>query len=106
MVPPFLAPVCTVSCRTTLPDPLKRSPRRVALGDLNLKSKLEIEEQLLVIVKRFGGIAARVAAKLNVDPSFVSRVVHGQRKSPEIISALLGELKSIRNALNEAIIED
>jgi transcriptional regulator with XRE-family HTH domain len=40
----------------------------------------------------FKGIFARVAHKLNVSPSMVSRVANGHRSSPKIRAALLEEL--------------
>ena len=47
-----------------------------------------------------GGIYKRVAAKLGIDESFVSRVATGQRKSPRVISAIHYELTLIRDYLN------
>jgi len=71
-----------------------------------VKSESNNEDDLLSVAKRFRGIAARVAAKVDVDPSLVSRVINGERKSPEIISALREELKQIRDALNDAIVDE
>jgi transcriptional regulator with XRE-family HTH domain len=42
------------------------------------------------------GIYSRVAKKLQVDPSYVSRVARGERRSPEIEKALTMELKKIQ----------
>jgi hypothetical protein len=41
------------------------------------------------------GIFARVAQNLSVDPSYVSRVANGKRRSPEIEHALAQELRRI-----------
>jgi hypothetical protein len=41
------------------------------------------------------GVYARVAKKLHVDPSFVSRVAAGKRTSPTIQRALAEELRKI-----------
>jgi transcriptional regulator with XRE-family HTH domain len=52
------------------------------------------------------GIMKRVASKVGVDPSLVSRVIHGERKSPEMLEALRDELKLVRDYLNEALDEE
>lgn len=54
-------------------------------------------------MKQIRGIALRVAAKVDVDPSLVSRVISGERNSPEVMAALWEELKLIRDALDKAI---
>ena len=41
------------------------------------------------------GVYARVARKVGVDPSFVSRVAAGKRTSPTIRRALASELRKI-----------
>ena len=71
-----------------------------------LKYKPGNDDELLSAMKRVRGIAARVAAKTDVDPSLVSRVIHGERNSPAIISALREELSLIRDALNKAIADE
>ena len=43
----------------------------------------------------YRGLYSRVALKLGVDRSYVSRVARGERRSPEIESALQVELKRI-----------
>ena len=50
----------------------------------------------------FRGLYQRVAAKLGVDPSFVSRVARGERKSPAVLAALQDEMRVIREHLNKA----
>jgi hypothetical protein len=41
------------------------------------------------------GLFARVAKKLGIDPSYVSRVAHGHRKNEKISQALNAELKKV-----------
>jgi transcriptional regulator with XRE-family HTH domain len=43
----------------------------------------------------YRGLYSRVARKLGVDRSYVSRVARGERKSPEIEAALQAELRRI-----------
>jgi hypothetical protein len=52
-------------------------------------------ESLLDLHRRHQGIFARVAQNLSVDPSYVSRVANGKRRSPEIEQALARELRRI-----------
>ena len=47
----------------------------------------------------FRGVYSRVARKLGVDRSYVSRVARGERRSPEIEEALRSELRRIEAAL-------
>jgi transcriptional regulator with XRE-family HTH domain len=48
----------------------------------------------------FKGMYARVARKLNVSPSMVSRVANGHRVSPKIKKALFEELKAVKQKLD------
>jgi hypothetical protein len=48
----------------------------------------------------FRGVYNRVAVKLGVDPSYVSRVARGERRSPAIVAALEEEMTIIREHLN------
>jgi hypothetical protein len=41
------------------------------------------------------GLFTRIARKLGIDPSYVSRVAHGHRKNEKISQALNAELKKI-----------
>jgi hypothetical protein len=50
----------------------------------------------------FKGVFARVARKLKVSPSMVSRVASGHRSSPKIQKALFEELEEIKQQLNSA----
>jgi len=48
----------------------------------------------------FRGLYQRVAAKLGVDPSYVSRVARGERQSAQVLAALQEEMDVIRQHLN------
>jgi hypothetical protein len=52
------------------------------------------------VVSSFRGIYARIARKLNVSPSMVSRVADGHRISPKIQGALREELNAIKQKLD------
>jgi hypothetical protein len=54
------------------------------------------------IFSYFKGIFARVARKLDVSPSMVSKVANGHRSSPKIQTALLEELEEIKQKLESA----
>ena len=51
-------------------------------------------------VSLFRGIYNRVAKRLGVDPSYVSRVARGERKSAVVEKALADEVRLIRDHLN------
>jgi transcriptional regulator with XRE-family HTH domain len=51
-------------------------------------------------VSLFRGIYNRVAKRLGVDPSYVSRVARGERKSAVVEKALAEEVRIIRDHLN------
>jgi hypothetical protein len=51
-------------------------------------------------VSLFRGIYNRVATRLGVDPSYVSRVARGERKSAVVEKALADEVSLIREHLN------
>jgi hypothetical protein len=48
----------------------------------------------------FRGVYNRVAVKLGVDPSYVSRVARGERNSSAVVAALEEEMAVIRDQLN------
>jgi hypothetical protein len=52
-------------------------------------------------VSLFRGVYNRVAKRLGVDPSFVSRVARGERKSATVEKALVDEVRAIREHLND-----
>jgi transcriptional regulator with XRE-family HTH domain len=54
--------------------------------------------QLLKRHQFHDGLYARIAEKLHVNPSYVSRVARGERESPGIVNALLEELRRIEKA--------
>jgi hypothetical protein len=45
--------------------------------------------------QRFDGIYFRIAKRLRVDPSYVSRVASGKRNSTSIVQALEAEMKRL-----------
>jgi DNA-binding transcriptional regulator YdaS (Cro superfamily) len=51
-------------------------------------------------VSLFRGVYNRVAKRLGVDPSYVSRVARGERKSAAVEKALADEVRAIREHLN------
>jgi hypothetical protein len=55
---------------------------------------------LLVAIAMFNGIYTRVAAKIGVHPSMVSRVARGERNSRQVSVAIRAELRVIRDFLN------
>ena len=50
----------------------------------------------------FRGVYSRVARKLKIDPSYVSRVARGERRSDEISRALEAELARISYLANRS----
>jgi len=48
----------------------------------------------------FRGLFSRVARRLGIDPSFVSRVARGERSSPPVLAALQEEMRLLREHLN------
>jgi DNA-binding transcriptional regulator YdaS (Cro superfamily) len=52
-------------------------------------------------VSLFRGVYNRVAKRLGVDPSYVSRVARGERKSAAVEKALADEVRAIREHLND-----
>jgi hypothetical protein len=51
------------------------------------------------IISAFAGVYARIASKLKVSPSFVSKVASGSRKSSQIEDALRDELRILKKDL-------
>jgi hypothetical protein len=54
----------------------------------------------LEIASLFRGLYSRVARKLGVDPSFVSRVARGERESEAVLTLLTREIESILESVN------
>jgi predicted transcriptional regulator len=68
-----------------------------------MRQKPETEDgDLLVVLGMFHGIYSRVARKLGVNQSTVSRVARGKRTSTKVSKAIHNELRSIRDYLNRA----
>jgi transcriptional regulator with XRE-family HTH domain len=57
-------------------------------------------QRTLVAISMFQGIYKRVGKRVGVHPSYVSRVAHGKRESPEVVAAIRSELRIIRDYLN------
>jgi hypothetical protein len=55
---------------------------------------------VLEVLGMFRGLQQRVAKKVGVDATFVSRVARGERKSEAVMAALKEELDTIRDYLN------
>ena len=71
------------------------SERLVMNGD-----KVDSNTTSIPSVSLFRGIYNRVAKRLGVDPSYVSRVARGERKSAVVEKALAEEVRLIRDHLN------
>jgi hypothetical protein len=89
--------------------PFRRGPRKEIFPEGNRRATISVEmarprlaASVLVEVSLFAyfkGMFARVARKLKVSPSMVSKVASGHRYSPEIQSALLEELRVVKQKL-------
>lgn len=62
--------------------------------------KLDSSMNSIPPVSLFRGVYNRVAKRLGVDPSYVSRVARGERKSEVVEKALAEEVRLIREHLN------
>jgi transcriptional regulator with XRE-family HTH domain len=61
----------------------------------------DVSTNAFPVLAVFRGLYQRVAARLGVDPSFVSRVARGERRSLEVLAALREEMSVIREHLNK-----
>src|ERR1700759_2321733 len=61
----------------------------------------DVSTNAFPVLSVFRGLYQRVAAKLGVDPSFVSRVARGEGRSPAVLAALREEMSVIREHLNK-----
>ena len=68
------------------------------MGSLDKAVKLQ---KLKHYVDSLCGIYSRVARRLGIDRSYVSRVAKGERRSPEIESALVREFDRTREEIGE-----
>jgi transcriptional regulator with XRE-family HTH domain len=65
---------------------------------MSTRAVLQLDsKELLKRHRLHEGLYARVARKLGVDASYVSRVAHGERNSERIFNALVEELRRIEN---------
>src|ERR1700730_8156718 len=92
MFMPWQLPFVLVLLRTPF---LRRPERLVMNGD-----KVDSNTTSIPSVSLFRGIYNRVAKRLGVDPSYVSRVARGERKSGVVEKALAEEVRLIRDHLN------
>lgn len=76
-----------------------RVPRRL-VGTRPL-SPPEVRPSPGNIFSAFMGVYKRIALKLNVNPSLVSKVASGSRKSFQVQGALLAELKTLKEKLTQ-----
>ena len=56
------------------------------------------KDSLFTRLSLYRGIYSRVARQLGIDPSYVSRVARGERRSGKVETALLKEMKKIEKA--------
>jgi hypothetical protein len=61
----------------------------------NLWYKWRMIESRIQLASRMRGLYRRVADRLGVDPSYVSRVARGERKSPKIETCLNREISKL-----------
>ena len=61
-----------------------------------MPSDTERDKALLKAHRLHAGVYPRVADRLGVDPSYVSRVANGKRKGSKVRDALLDELRKIQ----------
>jgi len=61
-----------------------------------MKQQTAENERLLQLHQRHLGLYARVAAKLKVNPSYVSRVARGQRDNVKIMAEVLARLQRLK----------
>ena len=64
-----------------------------------MPSDTEHDKALLKAHRLHAGVYRRVADKLGVDPSYVSRVAAGKRKGEKIRRAVIDELRKIQRHL-------
>jgi hypothetical protein len=66
-----------------------------------LEMTQQSQSRVADMISDFKGLYARVARKLNVSASFVSRVANGSRTSHAIETALREELKVLKDKLDK-----
>jgi hypothetical protein len=65
-----------------------------------MPSDTKHDKALIKAHRLHSGVYRRVADKLKVNPSYVSRVATGKRKGVRVRSALLAELRKIQRYLS------
>ena len=65
-----------------------------------MPSDTKHDKALIKAHRLHAGVYRRVADKLGVNPSYVSRVATGKRKGVRVESALLAELRKIQRYLS------
>src|ERR1700681_3119940 len=88
-------PAATICVSLTL-HPICCLPERLVMN----VDKVDSNINSIPSVSLFRGIYNRVAKRLGVDPSYVSRVARGERKSAVVEKALAEEVRLIRDHLN------
>lgn len=88
-------PAATICVSLTL-HPICCPPERLVMN----VDKVDSNINSIPSVSLFRGIYNRVAKRLGVDPSYVSRVARGERKSAVVEKALAEEVRLIRDHLN------
>jgi hypothetical protein len=68
-------------------------------GPVPQDSRQEFQGTAGSIISDFTGVYQRIARKLNVSPSMVSKVASGSRRSLDIEAALRDELKGLKKRL-------
>jgi hypothetical protein len=66
-----------------------------------LSTSIEFYRPPLKLVSLLRGLYARVARKLRVDPSYISRVARGERQSARVEKAIQRELRDIVQLLSK-----
>jgi transcriptional regulator with XRE-family HTH domain len=64
-----------------------------------MPAKTEYDNALLAAHFLHEGLYRRVADRLGIDPSYVSRVARGKRDAADILSAIMDELHKIQRPL-------
>ena len=84
-----------------MPPKMRRSPKRGPLKKSPRKRKAGSSKPPADLASRLRGLYGRVARKLGVNPSYVSRVARGERHSRSVSNALRRELNRIIRLASE-----
>lgn len=69
-------------------------------ADMQTKRMVK-EQRLLEKHKLHLGLYVRIAQKLGINPSYVSRVANGERMSPTIMAEIINELRRLDSTLKK-----